>query len=161
MADKETWTNMGRGSVYILTFDHTGKLRSTPVRPGAKVTVSTEERQINQERAFTADVDSFKNGTFVPVILADSVEDFHEIASNPNHLSEDDMRDMFKLKAADFKKKLVDITNVIAIERMHEMAESETAGTSVSMAQFRALEGKLKELNSDKLDIVEITEVRS
>ena len=152
-SEKETWNNVGRGDIYIRTFDHTGKLGTTVVRAGRSAVVTVEERRINQERAYNANSDIFKNGSLIPVHLVDSAEDFHEIANNPNHLSEDDMKAMFKLKGVDFKKKLSEISNSTAISRMQEIADSDEVG--VTMTQFKALEHRSSELNGNS-DIMEI-----
>jgi hypothetical protein len=156
--DKETWTNAGAGEVWIQTIDpHTNKLKHTPVRSGAKVLITTEERQINQDRAASPDKDLFMNGTLTPVRLVDTAEDYQEIANNPNLLSEDDMRDIFKLKGAAFKNRLGTITNAIALSRMNEMAKEEESGLNVTMAQYKAIEARLAEVRGN-VDVVEVTQ---
>jgi hypothetical protein len=155
---KETWKNAGAGEVWINVIDpHTQRLKHVPVRSGNKIMITTEERQINQDRAASSDKDFFTNGTLTPVRLVDTAEDYAEIASNPNLLSEEDMRDMFKLKAAQFKARLADITNAIAISRMAEMAKAEESGLNVTMAQFKALEQRLAELRGG-VDVTEVTQ---
>jgi len=153
--NQETWANPGKGDVFVLTFDHTGKLKSVPIRAGQKLTLTVKERQLNQERAFSGEVDMFTNGRLSPVRLVDSADDYEEIASNPNHLSEGDMVDILKLKGKAFSERLEDITNVIALERMYDLASDESA--SVSMTQFRALEKRLSVVRGDSA--VEISEV--
>lgn len=156
--DQETWTNIGKGDVFVLTFDHSGRLKSVPVRAGQRITMTVRERQLNQERAYTQDVDMFSNGRLAPVRLVDTADDYEEIASNPNHLSEDDMLDVLKLKGKAFTDRLNDITNVIALERMHELASDEKA--SVSMTQFRALEKHLSEIRGDVAEVAEVEVVK-
>lgn len=155
MVDKETWTNPGKGQVYILTFDARGNLGSTVVRPNGKIVISTEERLLNQDRAATEGSDVFKNGSLTPVRLIESAEDYQEIASNPNLLSEDDMKDLFKLKAADFKKRLGDINNIIALDRMHELATDENSEINTTVAQLKALESRISDVRGDS-GVVEI-----
>jgi hypothetical protein len=153
--NQETWANHGKGDVFVVTFDHTGRLKSVPIRAGQKLTLTIKERQLNQERAFSSEVDMFSNGRLSPVRLVDSADDYEEIASNPNHLSETDMLDVLKLKGKAFSERLDEITNVIALERMHELASDDTA--SVSMAQFKALEKRLATVRGDSA--VEVAEV--
>jgi hypothetical protein len=157
-SDKETWSNNGQGDVFVLTFDHTGKLRSVPIRSGQKLTMTIEERQLNQERAFAKDVDIFHNGRLTPVRLVDTAEDYEEIASNPNHLSEDDMKEILKLKGKTFSSRLETITNVIALERMVDLAGDDSLG--VSMAQFKTLDKRLNDVRGTA-DVDVISEVET
>jgi hypothetical protein len=153
--EKETWVNNGAGDVFVVAFDHQGQLVSIPVRAGKKVLLSVQERQINQEQAYTKDVDMFSNGRLTPLKLVDTAEDYIDIANNPNHLSEDDMRDIFKLKGKAFAARIAEITNVLALKRMHEIAADETNG--VSMASYRALEKRISEVEG--IEVLEIAEI--
>jgi hypothetical protein len=122
---KETWENARAGDVWLLVFDHTGKVESKPVRGGRKVTITTKERKLNQDRAYDIGSDVFSNGALVPVGGAqafDGIEDYQEIASNPNLMSKDDLVDMLKMKAPALKKKLTEITNVTTVNRLYELA---------------------------------------
>jgi hypothetical protein len=156
--DQETWSNIGKGDVFVLTFDHSGRLKSVPVRSGQRITMTVRERQLNQERAYSSEVDMFSNGRLAPIRLVDSADDYEEIASNPNHLSEGDMTDVLKLKGKAFTDRLDEITNVIALERMHELASDEKA--NVSMAQFRTLEKRLSEVRGDVAEVAEVEVVK-
>jgi hypothetical protein len=155
--DKETWENIGKGDVFVLTFDHTGRLKSVPVRAGGKITMSIEERQLNQERAFSSDVDMFSNGRLSPIRLVDTADDYEKIANNPNHISESDMNDILKLKGKAFSERINEITNAVALERMFELASDETA--NVSMTQFRSLEKRLAEVRGDVAEVAEVETV--
>lgn len=146
---KETWTNPGGGLVYILTYDPAGKLRSTPVRAGKQVTLSIEERKINQDRAASENSDIFTNGSLIPVRLVETADDYAEIASNPNLIDEDDMRSLFKLKGAAFKEKLAKISNESALDRILQIAEqadSDDSDIKVTMVQFKAIEKRINEV---------------
>ena len=156
--DQETWSNIGKGDVFVLTFDHSGRLKSVPVRSGQRITMTVRERQLNQERAYSSEVEMFSNGRLAPIRLVDSADDYEEIASNPNHLSEGDMTDVLKLKGKAFTDRLDEITNVIALERMHELASDEKA--NVSMAQFRTLEKRLSEVRGDVAEVAEVEVVK-
>lgn len=163
--DKETWKNAGAGEVWINVIDpHTQRLKHTPVRSGAKVLITTEERQINQDRAASKEKDFFSNGTLTPVRLVDTAEDYAEIASNPNLLSEDDMRAVFKLTPAKFKARLAEITNTIAVNRMLEMAresgDEEEPSLKVNMNQLKVLESRLTELRGGN-EVTEVTHTQT
>jgi hypothetical protein len=146
MDEKEIWKNDSNSDSWILTKDHNGKLVSTPVRAHNQVMITTEERQINQTRAYSPAVDIFSNGSLSPVRLLEDADDYAEIASNPNLLSEDDMKAIFKLTAAKFKARLAEIDNATAISRIMEIANSESEEVTVSMPQFKAIERRLAEV---------------
>lgn len=148
MSDKETWSNAGAGEVWILTFDHSGKVKQIPIRSGGKAVITVEERKLNQDRAASVEKDFFMNGSLTPIRLVDTAEDYHEISSNPNLLSEDDMLDLFKLKGPAFRARLADVTNVIALRRMLDIAKSDDAATNVTMTQFKILESRITDLSS-------------
>jgi hypothetical protein len=156
--DKETWSNIGKGDVFILTYDHKGALRSVPIRAGQSLTISVEERQLNQDRAASSDMDIFSNGRLAPMRLVDSADDYEEIASNPNHLTEADMLEILKSKGKAFSQRLDEISNVIALERMHELASDEAI--NVSMAQFRVLESRLAEVRGDVAEVSEVEVIK-
>lgn len=146
----ETWENARAGDIWILTFDHAGRVESKPVRGGRKITLTTKERKLNQERAFDMSSDVFSNGALVPVGGAkafDGVQDYQEIASNPNLMSTEDLESLLTLKAPALKKRLAEITNVTTVTRLHTLASS--AEADLTLPQFRAIEDRLAELNGD------------
>lgn len=152
--EKETWTSTRAGDLYLETIDAQGNLKTTVVRSGGKITLTPMERQINQERAYSDDVDFFKNGALVPVRLLESAEDYAEIANNPNHIDEKDMLDILKLNTNALKKRLSEVTNDQAVERMLELARDEDNDLDITMAKFRAIENRLTELRPDEREIV-------
>lgn len=155
---QETWENARAGDVWLLVFDHAGKVESKPVRGGRRITISTKERKLNQERAYDTGSDVFSNGSLVPVGGAqafDGVEDYQEIASNPNLMSTDDLKGLLTLKAPQLKKRLEDISNVMTVTRLYELAKSEEA--DLTLPQFRAIETRLAQLNGDaEIDYEEV-----
>jgi hypothetical protein len=149
MPEKETWENATLSQVWILTNDPRGETRSELVRPGQKIQVSVDERLLNSDRAYAPDVDAFKNGSLIPVRLIDSAEDYAEHANNPNNLSESDMVDLFKLSAAAFKKRLAEIQNPAAMDRIVTLSEDES--NKATLAQVKAAQARLEELRPSKI----------
>jgi len=154
--EKETWENPTRSNIWIKTFDPQHQLRSERIRPGGKVAVSTEERLINQDLAWSSSADVFKNGTLVPIRLVDSAEDYAEHANNPNNLSESDMVALFKLSAAKFKERIAGIENVAALDRIAQLAESDDV--NATMAQVKAAQARLEDVNPSRIGKVIFTE---
>lgn len=145
--EKETWENTSRGEVWVLTLDNRGNEKATQIRPGQKVLISPAERQAVQDRAFNDDMDDFKNGRLRPVRLVETAEDYDAIATNPNYLSESDLEEMFDLSATKFKTKIKEISNVLAMTRLLELAESEAYESKVTAAQIKLIKARKDELS--------------
>lgn len=132
----ETWENSTRGRIGVLKFDRRGDLRNELVRPGQKVHLTVDERKINQERAANDGLDVFQNGHLTPVRLIDGTEDAHEIASNPNLMSESDLRDLFKKQWKAFESKVKTVTNPITLQRLLALAEDEDVNATVKQVSI-------------------------
>lgn len=145
MPDKETWENSTRSQIWVLTSDTRGEPRSELVRPGQKVQVTVAERLLNSDRAYDSAVDVFRNGSLVPVRLIDSAEDYEEHANNPNNMSESDMVALFKLSAAQFKKRLQEISNPAALDRI--VALSEDDATKATLSQVKAARARFNDVS--------------
>jgi hypothetical protein len=63
----EVWKNVAKGMRWYTRFDIAGRETDGKVMGGRTFTLTPFERQINQEKAATADLDLFRNGTFVLV----------------------------------------------------------------------------------------------
>jgi hypothetical protein len=157
---KETWEHPGGGLIYILTYDPQGKLRSTPVRSGKQITLSIEERKINQDRAASEKSDVFTNGSLIPVRLVETAEDYVEIANNPNLIDEADMIALFKLKGKAFTSRIAEISNEAALSRILQIAEnsdSDDSPVKVSMPQFKAIQKRIAEVKGT-VNYTEVTQ---
>lgn len=143
MADKETWKNVQRGTVAVREYDNRGNERHRVVRPGQTVSLTPQERELNQLRAADDTLDVFKNGYLVPVRFADTTEDAAEIASNSNLKSEEELRGLFELHWKKFGPEVEEITNAGTLERMLEIAEEVDA----TMRQVRVIETALARVN--------------
>ena len=140
----ETWQNVSNGRVVVMKFDRGGDIRHEMIRGGQKFTITPEERLLNMDRAASDQLDVFKNGFLSPVRLIDDVEDYQEIASNPNLLGESELREMFDLHWKTFESKLNGITNVTTVNRLFELADQDDV--NCSMKQFQAVKARLNEL---------------
>ena len=131
--DSEVWRNVSKGTAVVYRFDHKGHLKDESVRGGSDVTLTSDERKINQQRARDASNDAFSNGMLQPIRLLDTVEDYESIASNPNHIGEDEMQKLFKLPVAKFRDRINEITNIVAMERIRELANDEETGAKLPL----------------------------
>lgn len=128
--ETERWENATKGRVVVRKFDARGNLGHEMVNPGRAVNLTPQERITNQELAANEELDVFKNGTMQPLRLLDGSEDAQEIASNPNHLSDSDVKSLVKGHHKTLEKRLSEITNPAALQRLLEVAKSEDSSIS-------------------------------
>lgn len=144
----ETWKNGVKGTIGVLKFDRRGELTQVMIRSGQSVTLSTNERKINQERAALPKYDNFSNGAMVPVLLFDDVDDAAEIASNPNLMGEEDMKDLFSAHWKVFDEKIASIGNRGTLLRLIQVGQGEEGATA---RQMKALEDRLEAVTPQML----------
>jgi hypothetical protein len=158
----ETWQNASKGRIGVKTKDRWGEWKTNTLRSGAKIQLSTAERQWNSEKAASAKQDVFRNGFLVPigdtVKILDGTEDAKDIASNPNLLSESDLRNLFKKGTTQkaFAEKVSGITNTSTLRRLLDMTEDEDLGATVKHQKI--VQNRLVELEPD-LGLQEIDQV--
>lgn len=143
--DLETWQNAGRSRVIIKKFAHSGELVDHIIKGQQKLSVTSHERRLNQEMAADADWDPFNNGTFIPVLLVETAEDLEQIKSNPNLMSEDDMRALLRQHFKQVQSRLRDIKSETVLNRLAEIAHEE----DVSVGKVEAITARLQEFKPD------------
>jgi hypothetical protein len=85
----ELWKNTAAGMRWYISVDIRGQQKGKTVQGGRTFTLSTFERQINQELAASPQQDLFRNGTFV---LARSSDDTNEEeVQSPNALTDQEI----------------------------------------------------------------------
>ncbi len=148
----EGWKNNTRALLSVRKYDRRGDLKTEEIPAGRVLNITPEERRINEEMAVTDKVNFFKNGMLTPVRLIEADEDFEEIKSNKNLMSEDDMRDLLKTKRG-FKASVEQITNIATLRRIAEIASEENA--DVTLGQMKAIQGRVEELDDRKVEVNE------
>ena len=142
--DVEQWENVSKGKIGVNKFGPDGTHRTVQelVGSGGKVLVSPKEREIlNQQRCYSDDLDPFQNGF---LRLVSGAEDT-EIASSPNHMSEDDMRSLFGLRNwMQFRSAVKEISSTFVLERMLELASDEE-DLDATVKQVEVLQAQLTE----------------
>lgn len=145
--DKEVWENPNAGYRYVAIQNNRGEPTSLEIGPRQKFSISTFDRIVlNQEKTPEKANDMFSNGTFSKVRLVETAEDYEELASNPNLLSETELLEMFQLTIAPFKKKLADIANVRVLDRLLELAQTSDSTTP----QVNAIKKRLDEVEPER-----------
>ncbi|QBQ74866.1 hypothetical protein [Caudovirales GX15bay] len=141
----EVWRNASAGKVYINRIGEYGRKFSEVISAGRAFQITPTERRLNQSACAQADLDMFTNGTLEPVNLLDDEPDTERLRTNPNLITDRDMRALFRLKGEVFRQRIEQITNTAAIHRLLEAARDERY--NASLAQFEAL--KLRKITLD------------
>ena len=139
---KETWKNASKGKRHVLKYDPKGNLTHEIVKPGGNVQLTTEEREINTDKAANDKLCIFKNGSMVPVILLDD-NDLAEWSNSPNHMSDSDLKALFELQWKAFDQKIEEISNEYALARLLELAETE----DVTVRQHKKIKERMQDIS--------------
>lgn len=148
----ETWKNPTQGRVWINRLDHHGDLEKVEIiGAGRTFHISPKERRLNQEMAAKTDLDIFTNGTLTPLRLIEGTADAEAFAQNPNLMTEDDMRGLFKPGRSEtakvamgeaFIERLASIKNTATLERLLSLARDEDA----PLSRVEAIQQRLAEV---------------
>lgn len=151
----ETWKNVTAGTVVLKKIDRNGDLIHEVITGGRTVHVTPTERRLNQEQCATDELDFFQNGIMTPVRLIEGAEDVEKIRGNPNHMSEDDMGDLFRAKGLKaFQEKVDAVTNPITLNRMVEIAKAQEVNATVRQVQI--LEARIEEIAPVGVEVNEV-----
>ena len=144
--EKEVWTNPNECTVWVEVDNpyQPGMTMAKEIGPRENIQLSVRERRANQFIAARKEQDLFTNGTLAPVKLVDSADDFSELANEPNVKSETELKNLFKLSAAQFKKALAEINNLRVLERIQEIAEDDK--TNTTLAQSKAIIASIEDM---------------
>lgn len=149
----ELWKNTALGQRWIICFDLQGRETTRVVQPESTFTLSTFERQINQERAALPEMDLFRDGTFV--LMKESDETVVDEVKSPSSMTDaeitqfvndvmfvDGKESKVKAQAEFLEVMLEDITSVDTVRRL--LAAFDEAGAAATIT--KALEKKQKSL---------------
>lgn len=142
MAETEAWKNAGLGLIVIKKTNQKGEFGEEAVPGGKVIQITPKDRRANSEMAAIEELDVFKNGMLTPIRLIDSEEDAKEIASNPNLMTEQDMKDLFKSHWKTFENRIGEVANETTLTRLLEIGRAEDA----KVRQVEAIEARLAEI---------------
>lgn len=144
--DFETWQSGIDGIVWLKKFDRRGEIVEEQVKPHGKIMLTPEERRYNQELVAEAHNDPFQNGMLIPLQLVESAEDYDKLRGNPNHLTEQDMREMLEdPKGLDtLRDGIGQVSNPTTLQRMLAIAEGDEV--DATMRQVRVIRERLSEI---------------
>lgn len=143
MHKKEMWKNVTKGTVVVSKFDNNENIVRSDVKSGQTITVTEEERHLNDQLAYDLSVCVFRSGVLEPVRLVDSAEDIEDIKSNPNLKSEAELVELIKGHGNKLKSHLSTINNVITLHRIYDLAIEH----DVSMSKINAIKAAITEVD--------------
>lgn len=147
MAEKtvEVWKNTSPGLCWYVGFDTRGAEKAHLVQGYKTFTLTTLERQMNQEKAASPEQDLFRNGTFVLAKGSEETEQ-DEIAS-PNAMTDaeiaDLVRELIHGDSVDVGEALAEVTSLVTVKRIKDELVLEDAPASI----IAAVDAKARELN--------------
>lgn len=136
----ETWANIAPSGNAIIRLDSRGVEKQEFISTPRNFLITTEERKITQDRILDPKHDPFLNGCFRPVLVPDSVD----FKTNPNALSDDDIRSIFVSSELAFQEWLNTLDSPETLRRMVDMAGAEDV--DISLKRYKAIGARLAEV---------------
>ena len=134
----ETWENIATHGNGIIRLDRRGEEQMELITQRRRFMLTTEERLITQDRILDEKDDPFKNGSFRPIIVPDSVS----IETNPNALSDDEIKSIFVSSDLAWDEWIKTLDSDQTLRRMLDLAgESE-----ISLKRYKQIGERLRDV---------------
>lgn len=135
----ETWENISPITNFVIRLDMRGDEKPEGIMGPRQFMITTKERKITQDRITDSKYDPFLNGSFRPVIVPDSVN----IKTNPNALSDDEIKSILVSSALAWDEWMKTIDSPETLRRMIDLA----GDSDMSLKRFRELTSRLEEVS--------------
>lgn len=132
----ETWEHISPQNWGIIRLDPRGDERPEVISDRRTFKITTEERMITQDKIRNEKLDPFLNGSFRPVIVPDSIT----IETNPNALSDEEIKKILHASDLAWSEWLETIDSVATVRRMLDLAEEDE---DMTVKRYRQLEQRL------------------
>lgn len=149
----EVWENVTEALLGLRKIDYRGNEKDVLVRGGSKVTLTPEERELNESLVADEKFNPFTNGMLRAVRLSDDPDATEVDASAA--LSPDEMSEFFKQTVAAYTKAVKEITSSILLQRLIKHGEEHEA----TVRQVQALRDRLESVDPP-LRHIQVEEVR-
>lgn len=136
----ETWENISTSSNDIIRLDRRGDEVHELITGRRTFMLTTEERLITEDRILDEVHNPFRNGSFRPVTVPDSVS----IESNPNALSDDEIGSVLVSSERAWEEWMKVIDSPSTLQRMVDIAEAGTL--DISLKRYQAIQARLVEV---------------
>jgi hypothetical protein len=134
----ETWENVAQGINYIIRENRRGDEVYEPVAGSRKFKLSTYDRMLTEDKIADQRHNPFTNGSFRPVIVPADIT----IETNPNAMSDDDIRRLFAASDAAWEAYMDVIDSPATLLRMATLAED----SEITLKRLRRIEALTSEL---------------
>lgn len=134
----ETWENIASYQNVIIRLDTRGDERQEVINGRRTFMLTAEERIITQDRIMDPKHDPFRNGSFRPIVVPDSIN----IETNPNAMSDDDIRNIFTASDLAFNEWLKTIDSPQTLRRMADLAPD----SDITMKRYNAIKDRYQEV---------------
>lgn len=130
----ETWENVAVGINYIIRENRRGDNEYFEVKGDRQFKLSTYDRMLTEDSIVDHKHNPFRNGAFRPVIVPEDVT----VDSNPNAVSKDDIKKIFRSSEAAWDEWMSLIDSPSTLQRMIDMANN--AEAELTVVRLRELE---------------------
>jgi hypothetical protein len=134
----ESWENIAPSQNAIIRLNTRGDESPEVITGRRTFMLTTEERLITQDRIVDDRLDPFKNGCFRPVLVPESVS----IDSNPNALSDDEIRTVFKASDLAWQEWLKVLDSPETLRRLLDLADE----SDISLKRYKEIATRLSEV---------------
>ena len=135
----ETWESVSDAQNYVIREDRRGDETPIHIQGHQQFKITTYERILTQDKVRDSKYDPFTNGQFRPVVVPDSIS----VKTNPNALSDDDIRRIFVASDTAWDAYMEVIDSPATLRRMLDLAED----ADLSLKRFRQLESMESDAN--------------
>lgn len=130
----ETWENVAVGVNYIIRENRRGDAEYVEVKGNRQFKLSTYDRMLTEDSIVDHRHNPFRNGAFRPVIVPENVS----IESNPNAMSKEDIKSLFRASDAAWDEWMDLIDSPSTLQRMIDLANA--GEEDLSVRRLRELE---------------------
>lgn len=134
----ETWENIVPHGNGVIRLNFRGEEEMEMIVGRRKFMLTTEERLITQSRIFDEKDDPFRNGSFRPIVVPDSVSK----ETNPNALSDDEIRSIFVSSDLAWQEWISTLDSPETLRRMLDLA----GDSDISVRRFKQIGARLAEV---------------
>lgn len=132
----EEWENIATPSHSILKLDIRGDVTHEVISGRRRFHITSAERKITQDKILRVEDDPFLNGSFRPVVVPDSVN----TDTNPNALSDDEIRSILVSSAMAWDEWMTVIDSPDTLGRMMDLADG---AEELTLKRYKQLAAKL------------------
>ncbi len=106
------------------------------VPAGKTVTLTPAERRLNENKVSREAYNPFTNGQLRPMFLLEDDPDYERLMGNPNVLTDQEIKKIFRLGGERFYDRIEQIDHPTVLEKLRELAEDPRTKATVHQMQM-------------------------